>query len=167
MDSRIAIRAIQPADNPAIAAIVKGTLKEFHVARPGTAYFDLAVDDMYSSFQTAGSRYYVGLLADRIVGGGGIYPTAGLPEATCELVKMYLDPVARGHGLGRKLIDHCLDFAWQEGYRQVYLETMPEFEKAISIYEGYGFRRLNGAMGNTGHYGCSVWMLLHLQQLHQ
>src|ERR1700678_2021298 len=126
MDS-IVIRTIQPVDNPAIAAIVKGTLKEFDVARPGTAYYDAAVDNMYASFQTAGSRYYIALLDDHIVGGGGIYPTAGLPEGVCELVKMYLIPTARGSGLGRRLMDHCLEFARHAGYRQVYLETMLEF----------------------------------------
>jgi putative acetyltransferase len=167
MDHHIVIRAIKPVDNPAIAAIIKGTLKEYRADKPGTAYFDTALDDMYTSFQTAGSRYFIALLDDNIVGGIGIYPTAELPDGVCELVKMYLTPAARGAGLGRKLIDHCLEFARHSGYRQVYLESMPEFEKAISIYERYGFRHLDGAMGNTGHYGCSVWMLLNLQQLHQ
>ena len=39
-----------------------------------------------------------------MVGGGGIYPTKGLPEKTCELVKMYLLPVARGKGVGKMII---------------------------------------------------------------
>ncbi len=45
---------------------------------------------------------------DKIVGGGGIYPTDGLPEGTCELVKMYLLPEGRGIGLGRTIIEKCL-----------------------------------------------------------
>lgn len=72
---------------------------------------------------------------------------------------MYLNPIARGHGLGKKLIEASLAFARQAGYRHVYLETMPELEKAVSIYERFGFHHLDHAMGNTGHYGCSIWML--------
>jgi putative acetyltransferase len=156
------IRAIQPADNKDIASIIRSTFREFGLDRPGTAYFDTALDDMVGNFQVPGSRYYTGLLDDRVAGGGGIYPSPGLPEDTCELVKMYLSATARGHGLGRQLIEKCLAFAGEYGYRKVYLETFPELQKAMSIYEKYGFRYLDGPMGNTGHYGCSVWMLKDL-----
>jgi len=160
--TQIHIRPIEPADNPAIAATIRNTLAEFGANRPGTAYYDAATDDMYGSFQLPGSRYYVGLLDDQIAGGGGIYPSAGLPPGVCELVKMYLNPIARGHGLGKQLIEVSLAFARRTGYRQVYLETMPELEKAVSIYERFGFHHLDRSMGNTGHYGCSIWMLKDL-----
>ena len=114
---------------------------------------------MYNSFLLPGSRYYVGLLGDRILGGGGVYPSNGLPEGVCEMVKMYLDPAARGRGLGKKLIESCVEFARRSGYAQMYIETMPELSTAVSIYEKFGFRYLPGPLGNTGHYGCTVWML--------
>ena len=109
--NNLQIRPITPADNSTIASIIRNSLTEFGVARPGTAYYDDATDDMYGSFQLPGSRYHVGLIDKKIAGGGGIYPSAGLPEDVCELVKMYLTPEARGHGLGKKLIEACLDFA--------------------------------------------------------
>ena len=56
------------------------------------------------------SHYFVAEINGE-VGGGGIYPTDGLPEDTCELVKMYLLPQARGAGLGRTLIEKCIDKA--------------------------------------------------------
>ena len=158
----IAIRNILPADNPAIATIIRNTLTEFGANKPGTAYYDKATDDMFASFQVDGSRYHVGLIDGHIGGGGGIYPSAGLPEGICELVKMYLTPAARGKGLGKRLIEECLSFASSYGYQQVYIETMPELQTAMSIYEKFGFHYLDGPMGNTGHYGCSVWMLKDL-----
>ena len=79
---------------------------------------------IYSVYlKKTGSVYYVALNNNKVVGGGGIYPTDGLPADTCELVKMYLLPQARGIGLGKKLIDKCLDFAKEAGYKNVYLET--------------------------------------------
>ena len=157
--SQPTIRFIEPADNPLLAKIVRDTLAEFGANHPGTVYYDPTTDALYELFQTRGAGYFVAVLNDNIVGGGGIYPTDGLPEDTCELVKMYLLPWARGVGLGRTLIDKSLTFAREIGYRQVYLETMPELKQALKVYEKFGFEYLKGPMGNSGHTGCSLWML--------
>ena len=154
------IRNIQPPDNPALASIVRNTLAEFGANRPGTVYYDPTTDDLYSLFQKERSIYYVAELNNQIVGGAGIYPSDGLPPDTCELVKMYLLPQARGLGLGKDLIKRSLTFARESGYKQVYLESMPELTQALSIYEKFGFKYLPGPMGNTGHFGCDRWMLL-------
>ena len=101
------------------------------------------------------------LLLQRL-GGGGIFPTEGLPEGTCELVKMYLLPEARGIGLGRTLIEHCLQVAREIGFQQVYLETLTELHLALKIYEKFGFEYLSAPLGNTKHFGCGLWMLKKL-----
>lgn len=156
------IRTIEPADNPALAIIIRHTLTEFGANHPGTVYYDSSTDALYDLFQTPGSTYFVAGLNGKLLGGAGIFPSDGLPTGTCELVKMYLLPEARGLGLGRRLIDKSLDFARAAGYRQVYLETMPELRKAVSVYEKFGFRYLDAPMGNTGHFGCDIWMLKEL-----
>jgi putative acetyltransferase len=97
-----------------------------------------------------------------VLGGAGIYPSPGLSESTCELVKMYLRPIARGQGYGKLLIEKCIDFAISAGYDQIYIETLPELKKAMSVYEKFGFKYIDGPLGNTGHYGCDVWMLKRL-----
>ncbi|MDP4151632.1 MAG: GNAT family N-acetyltransferase [Bacteroidota bacterium] len=159
---KLLIRTIQPDDNKALAAIVRNSLSEFGAARPGTVYFDPTTDHLFELFQTAGSRYYTALTGNEIAGGAGIFPSPGLPSGTCELVKMYLRPEDRGKGLGRLLIEKCLAFALEAGYRHVYIETLPELRKAMSVYEKFGFRYLDGPMGNTGHFGCDIWMLKDL-----
>ncbi len=158
----IIIRNIQKADNPFLSKIIKSTLKEFGANHPGTVYFDASTDNLYELFQTEGSQYYVALLHDEIVGGGGIYPTEGLSYDTCELVKMYLSPQARGTGLGRALIEKCIQQAKEKGFTRIYLETMPELKQALNIYAKFGFTYLDGPMGNSGHTGCSLWMLKEL-----
>ena len=160
--NNIFIRNIQPADNPFLSKIVKNTLAEFGANRPGTVYYDPTTDALYELFQEKRAAYFVAELNGIIVGGGGIYPTDGLPSDTCELVKMYLLPQARGTGLGRILIEKSLAFAKKTGYKQVYLETMPELKQALNIYAKFGFQYLKGPMGNSGHTGCSLWMLKSL-----
>ena len=154
------IRTIEPQDNQALALVVRNTLAEFGANKPGTVYFDPTTDALYEVFQKPRSIYYVVLKDDKIIGGGGIYPTDGLPGDTCELVKMYLLPEARGLGLGRLLIEKCLQFAKESGYKNVYLETMPELKNALKVYEKMGFKYLAGPMGNSGHFGCELWMMM-------
>jgi putative acetyltransferase len=155
----INLRKIEPTDNPHLAAIIRNALAEFGANKSGTVYYDDTTDHLYELFQEAGSMYYVAEQEEHILGGAGIYPSTGLPQGTCELVKMYLLPKARNLGVGRKLINACLQFAKGFGHIQVYIETMPELRKAVSVYEKYGFEYLNGPLGNTGHFGCDVWML--------
>jgi putative acetyltransferase len=158
----VAIRIIMPSDNEALASIVRSSLAEFGANHPGTVYYDETTDHLYELFQIANSIYFVALINNEIAGGGGIFPSAGLPADTCELVKMYLKNTARGFGLGKMLIEKCLEFAANTGFEKIYLESMPELKKALGIYEKFGFRYLDGPMGNTGHFGCDVWMLKEL-----
>ncbi len=160
--SEITIRNIQPSDNPCLSKIIKDTLTEFGANHPGTVYYDPTTDALYELFQTKGAGYFVAELDGQIVGGVGIYPTEGLLDDTCELVKMYLLPHARGTGLGRTLIEKSLDFAKETGYKQVYLESMPELQQALKVYAKFGFEYLKGPIGNSGHTGCSLWMLRSL-----
>ncbi len=157
---QIIIRPIDAVDNPHIASIIRSSLAEFGANKPGTVYTDPTTDDLYALFQRDRAYYFVAEYEGSVLGGGGIFPSDGLPSDTCELVKMYLTPTARGMGLGKKIITLCLEKAVEQGFRKVYLETMPELRKAVSVYEHFGFTHLSGPMGNTGHFGCDVWMIL-------
>jgi putative acetyltransferase len=160
--SPVTIRTIQPADNQALAVIIRNALAEFGANKPGTVYYDVTTDALYELFRQEGSIYYIAEENGVLIGGAGIYPSPGLPARTCELVKMYLSPAARGKGIGKLLIEKALQFAAETGYQNVYIETMPELRKAMSVYEKFGFKYLNGPMGNTGHFGCGIWMLKSL-----
>jgi putative acetyltransferase len=162
METMITIRDIQRSDNPFLSKIVKGTLAEFGADHPNTVYYDPTTDALYELFQKKGAAYFVAEINNEIVGGSGIYPTEGLPEDTCELVKMYLLPHARGLGLGRTLIEKSLAYAKEAGYKNVYLESMPELRQALKVYAKFGFEYLEGPMGNSGHSGCSLWMIKNL-----
>ena len=156
------IRTIEPGDDKALATIIRDTLAEFKANKPGTVYFDETTDHLSDVFKTDGSIYFVAELDGEIMGGSGIYPTANLPEGTCELVKLYLSSKARGKGLGKILLQKCLAAAKELGYKKIYLETMPELTIAIPMYEKLGFTYLPAAQGSSGHTGCDVWMIKEL-----
>lgn len=162
MSQLINLRYIKRTDNTALAKIIRDTMKEFGVNRPNTVYFDPTTDSLFELFQKERSVYHIAELNGEIVGGAGIYATDGLDADTCELVKMYLLPAARGLGLGRILIEKCLEEAKRLNYNKIYLETMPELKQAMKVYEKFGFQYLKGPMGNSGHTGCDLWMLKQL-----
>ncbi|MEY4778613.1 MAG: hypothetical protein RIS13_1361 [Bacteroidota bacterium] len=160
--STINIRPISIADNPLIATIIRSCLTEFGANKPGTVYYDKTTDHLFELFQKNGAAYFIAVQDGQVVGGGGIFPSPGLPAGTCELVKMYLLPLARGTGIGATLMNRCLGKAKEMGFVNMYIETLPELKKAISVYEKFGFNYLDKPLGKTGHFGCSVWMLKSL-----
>lgn len=143
MKKGILIRNIKQGDNAALARIIRDTLKEFKANKPGTVYYDETTDHLFEVFKEAQSIYFVAELNGELMGGSGIYPTANLPEGTCELVKFYLSPAARGKGIGKELLQKCITAAKEMGYKKMYLETMPELTIAIPMYEKSGFRYLS------------------------
>ena len=156
------IRKIAIEDNKAIASIIRTTLAEFKANKPGTVYFDPTTDDLVTLFKTPGAAYFVATINNEIVGGSGIYPTPNLPEGCCELVKIYLATQARGKGIGKALMQQCFTAAKELGYTTMYLETMPELSTAVGMYEQMGFTYLKSPLGNSGHFGCNIWMLKEL-----
>ena len=83
-------------------------------------------------------------------------------ENICELQKMYLLPEGRGLGLGKSLIDNCIEKAIEFGFESCYIETMTYMEDAQKLYKKVGFYNLDKQLGNTGHSSCQVWMLKKL-----
>jgi putative acetyltransferase len=153
------IRLLKKDDNVAIAAIIRAVLSEFKANKPGTVYYDPTTDDLFSLFTTPGSEYWILEVDGKVAGGSGVFPTQGLPEGCCELVKLYIRPEMRGKGYGKQLIEQCFESAAKFGFKQVYLETMPELKMAMSLYEHCGFKYLKGPLGDSGHFGCDLWML--------
>lgn len=156
------IREIQPKDNQQIAKVLRSVMLELGMPKKGTAFEDKELDNMFEAYQDKNRIYYVVEYKGEIVGGAGIAKLSNYEGNTCELQKMYFLPVARGKGLGAKMISHCLEKAKNFGFTECYLETMPYMKAAQKLYKKTGFTEISNPIGNTCHSACDVWMIKKL-----
>lgn len=153
------IREIESKDNLELAKVIRSVILEMGAPKVGTAYEDKATDKMFETYQKEKALYYVVEYENKIVGGAGIAQLDNFDGDICELQKMYFLPIARGKGLGAKLIAVCLEKAKKFGFESCYLETLPYMKAAVKLYRKQGFINLDKPIGNTNHYSCNVWMI--------
>lgn len=158
------IRKIQKEDNKRIAEIIRGIFDELDMPKEHTVYDDPDTDRQYEVFQAEPkSVLWVAEDNGTVLGSCGAYPTEGLPDGWCEIVKFYVDSSARGKGIGTKLFSKALDSAKKLGYTTAYLETFPKFGEAVGMYRRLGFHDIDHQMGNSGHTAMSIFMTKDLK----
>jgi GNAT superfamily N-acetyltransferase len=80
-----------------------------------------------------------GAEAEKVLGTAGLLR---MDEDTLEMVRVAVNSSAQGLGLGKQLIVHAINWAKQNGARQVILESSskPINARAVALYEKLGFQ---------------------------
>ena len=149
-------RPIQKEDNPKVKKLIQEVMTEFEAVGEGYSITDSEVNAMFEAYSEPRSQFWVLTKKEKIVGCGGIAQLANGDVETCELRKMYFRPEARGHGMGKKMVNLCFEKAKQLGYKKVYLETIARMSQANILYQRMGFEKTS-KMGDTGHSACGAF----------
>jgi putative acetyltransferase len=162
MIENLSIRKVKEEDNLLLAKMIRKVFDEHNAPHEGTVYTDPTTDNLFKLFQIPKAVLWVAEIDKQPMGCCGVYPTPGLNSDCAELVKFYLSNEIRGKGIGKQLMEQCISSASEMGFKFLYIESMPEFAKAVSIYKKQGFKTLDAPLGNSGHSGCDIWMLKEL-----
>ena len=89
----------------------------------------------------------------------GCVAMIAMADGGYEVAKMTVSESARGTGLGRLLMQTCIDKAKADGAWRLYLETNSSLGPALGLYRAMGFVDLDPAMRPATDYArCDVWM---------
>lgn len=94
------------------------------------------VSKFVREFKPARERCWIAEKDGKVVGSVFIVEQ---DAATAKLRLLYVDPAARGLGIGSRLVDECLRFARQAGYARMVLWTNSVLADARRIYDRAGF----------------------------
>jgi N-acetylglutamate synthase-like GNAT family acetyltransferase len=79
-----------------------------------------------------------------------------MPDGGYEVAKMTVSETLRGTGMGRLLMERCIEAGAEDGVPRLYLETNSGLAPALALYRATGFKDL--APTETDYVRADVFM---------
>ena len=100
------------------------------------------INDPRSKVLDKGGYIYLAKTEDKIVGTAGL---ANEGDSIFELIKMAVAPSFQGKGIGKMLMEKCLNKARALKATKVFLYSNSQLTTAISLYRKYGFMHVDAS----------------------
>jgi ribosomal protein S18 acetylase RimI-like enzyme len=97
------------------------------------------LDDPQGKIIAKGGRIFMAMEGDEAVGCVALLKMA---DGGYEVAKMTVSESQRGTGLGRRLMERCIEAGAEDGAPRLYLETNSSLAPALALYRATGFKDL-------------------------
>jgi GNAT superfamily N-acetyltransferase len=140
------VRPAGPSDVPAARRVLLAAYQEYAATLPPAVFGRYLTDILDVESRAGTGEVLVAEHGGRVVGTVTYYPDAGdqgfgWPAGWAGLRALGVEPRARGLGIGRALLEACLERALAAGAPVICLHTAEFMTAAVAIYEAAGFRR--------------------------
>ena len=133
----VQIRAAQQADVQSIVSVLAESFIEYQRFYTKEGYAVTTPKSIVIQDRLSEGEMWVALLKGEVVGTVSV-----VPQGKALYVRsMAILPAARGNRIGEKLLKHIEELATANGYECLLLSTTPFLDRAIRLYEKFGFRR--------------------------
>lgn len=116
--------------------VVRGLMRAY-AAEAGVAFCFQALEAELKALPAGFMTVIVGTVSDTPA---GCIALKGLADGRAEIVRLYVAPDARHHGLGRALVEAALATAHERGHDTAVLHTLARWRTATMLYRAMGFR---------------------------
>lgn len=142
MSDALTIREARDDELDIVASLLVDAYSEFAARMAPDAWSSFAQDIANVRGRALDAELLVALRDDRIVGTVTRYPDWRGAQKDASAVRMLaVPPDERGTGVGRALMQHCIEVARDEGKDRLVVAVTQEMEEARDLYDRLGFRR--------------------------
>jgi len=152
------LRLATPADGEAIASVLSKSFAEYEPLYTAEGFTATVLNPERVEARMNEGPVWVAIDEGVVVGTVSVVVKAeGL-----YIRGMAVDPAARGKSIGRKLLDTAEAFAMRNNCDRLFLSTTPFLDRAIKLYEHYGFRRSDE--GPDDLFGTPLFTMIKLMR---
>jgi putative acetyltransferase len=130
--------SIRPAAMPGEIGVVRALFLEYS----RSLSFDLCFQNFEQELAELPGRYANPRGEILLAPGAGVVALRPLSDDICEMKRLYVQPHARGLGLGAQLARAIIAAGQARGYRAMRLDTHESMVAAIALYDALGFREI-------------------------
>lgn len=146
--AQVTVREARPAEHAPLGALTVAAYEQLPLSAEDPDHDAYLEEIRDVAARARHCTIYAAVDADgRLLGGVTYVPGPGTPVSECELEgeagfrMLAVDPAAQGRGVGRALVEACIERARADGRSGLALLTLPSMRAAHRLYERLGFAR--------------------------
>jgi ribosomal protein S18 acetylase RimI-like enzyme len=143
----------------------KETFEKFNSKENMALYIDkcFTPEQIINDMKTPGTNFFLAIADNQITGytktNEGPGPKELNQKKTLEIERIYVDSKFHGEGIGKSLLDKCIQLARLKNIKTVWLGVWEHNPNAIAFYKKYGFKKFGDHIFLLGRDPQTDWLM--------